>query len=498
MDNLDITAIEDMVNSEGMEILTPEEEELYTLNNPIQEKDEGHYANLADDMSEGELASIAQQVEDWVDEDESSRDDWKTRESKGIKALGVSEKTIGGASFEGASKVVHPLLIEAITQFHSRALSEMWPADGPVKTKVLGEPTPELNSQGERVKDYMNYLYLNKMPGAFEEEDKLLFRLPLSGSCFKKLYYCPLEETFITRLIEPSDFIVPYSAIDLRTTPRYTHRFYEQVNDIKKKQLVKHYREREVNDNGQTPDYSDNIIKDAIDDTEGRKDTSDDQQPHTMYEMVVDLDLVGYEDDDGIARPYMVTVDKDEQTVLRIQRNWKPEDEKKTRKIAVAHYKYNPGFGFYGFGLYHLIGGLSAAATGALRQLLDAGAFANLPAGYKTRDARIPGDNKPLNPGEWREVNSSAEELKKAFFPLPYKEPSPALFNLLGYLDERGQRFASTSDNMVGEANNSAPVGTTLALIEQGSKVFSAIHKRLHMAHAEEFFTRWTISISYG
>ena len=486
--DMDLANITEMVNSYGVEVLTPEEEELYTLNNPEQQQDPKHYDNLAEGIEPRVLSKLAQQIETWFDEDESSRDDWRRREAKGVSALGVSERTIGGADFEGASRVVHPLLIEAVTQFHSRALAEMWPADGPVKTKVLGEPTPELNDQAKRVMDYMNYLYLNKMPGAFDEEDKLLFRLPLSGSCFKKLYYCPIAKTFLTRLIEPSDFVVPYSAIDLRTAPRFTHRFYEQLNDIKKKQVAKYYRPgAKITITAQTPDYLSNPMKDVIDNTEGLEDNSTDIQPHTMYEMYADLDLEGYEDPDGIARPYVVTIDKDEQTVLRIQRNWKPDDEDMTKKICIAHYKYNPGFGFYGFGLYHLIGGLSAAATGALRSLLDAASFSNLQGGYRTRDARIPGDSKPIRPGEWRELNSSADDLKKAFFPLPYKEPSKTLFELMGYLDERGQRFASTTENMVGEANNSAPVGTTLALIEQGSKVFSAIHKRLHIAHAEEF-----------
>ena len=495
LDQDPIDNIMNIVEVAGIEALSPEEEELY--NEAIPEElpeDNGHYANLSDKMTNGELARLAQDVEDWFDDDLLSRKLWEERESKGVKILGVSDQTIGGANFPGASRVVHPLLIEAITQFHSRAIAEMWPPEGPVKTKVLGIPTPETNAQAERVNDYMNYLYMVDMPGAFDEEDKMLFRLPLSGSCFKKLFYCPLEETFISRMVEPTDFVVPYSATDLRTSPRFTHRFYEYINDIKKKVHAKHYRDYKVTVMGQTPDYRENEMKEAIDHTEGREDNDDDNQPHTMYEMYVDLELEIDPDIDeqtgestGIARPYVVTIDKDEQTVLRIQRNWKPQDIKKRKKICITHYKFNPGFGFYGFGLLHLIGGLTAAATGALRSLLDSASFANMQGGYRSRDVRLSGGEKTIAPGEWRETNADVDDLRKAFFPIPYKEPSKTLFELLGYLDERGQRFASTTENMVGDASNTAPVGTTLALIEQGSKVFTAIHKRLHISHAQEF-----------
>lgn len=485
---LSIQEIEEIVNGAGIEALTPEEEKIYRVEFPEdteQQEDTGHYANLAVAMTPGDLSRMAQDIEQWVTIDDDSRKEWRNRESKGVKILGVSEETEGGAAFDGASKVVHPLLIEAMIQFHSRSLAEMWPSEGPVKTKVLGTPTTETNAQAQRVNDYMNYLYTVDMPGAFDEEDRLLFRLPLSGSCFKKTFYCPVSETFITRMIEPTDFIVPYAATDLRTAPRFTHRFYEQVNDIKKKVQVGYYRDFEPKVTGQTPDYRSNEMRDIIDKTEGREDTEDDDQPHTMYEMYVDLILD--EDTDDIARPYIVTVDKDEQTVYRIQRNWKEEDEKKRKKLCVTHYRFSPGFGFYGFGLLHLIGGLSRAATGTLRSLLDAAAFANMQGGYRSRDVKLPGGNKPHSPGEWREVRTSAEDLKKGFMPFQYKEPSKTLFELLGFLDERGQRFASTGENMVGDANNNAPVGTTLALIEQGSKNYVAIHKRLHRAHAEEF-----------
>lgn len=497
--DLDINEIVKLVDEAGLEALTPDEEAIYNEvfgEETIEQLQSNHYDNLAEQMDQTDLSFLAQQVQDWVEIDDDSREDWRIREARGVAILGVSDKTEGGAKFAGASRVVHPLLIEAMTQFQSRAIAELWPPEGPVKGVVLGTPTPESNDQAKRVQDYMNYLYLQEMPGAFEETDKMLFRLPLSGSCFKKTFYCPIEGTFISRMVEPTDFIVPYSASDLITTPRFTHRFYEYVNDIKKRIHAGIYLDSNPVVSGETPDYRENVMKDAIDSTEGREDNqdSDSDQPHTMYEMYVDLELDVDQDIDeqtrkptGIARPYIVTVDKEDLAVLRIQRNWKPSDPRKRKKINVVHYRFMPGFGFYGFGLLHLIGGLTAAATGTLRALLDSGGFANMQAGYRSRDVRIQGGEEPLAPGEWREVNTSTENLKNAFFPVPYKEPSQTLFNLLGYLDERGQRFASTTENMVGDASNQAPVGTTLALIEQGSKVATSIHKRLHNSQGQEF-----------
>lgn len=493
-ENPDIDGLSSLVAELGIDGLTEDELAQYIagkVNDDLREI--GHYDNLAEFMDDKSLQKIATEVINWVDWDEESREDWEIRESKGIKLLGVSDKTEGGAAFEGASRVVHPLLAEAIAQFHSRAITELWPPEGPVKTQVLGEITPQKVEQAERVQDYLNYLYTTEMPGAFDEEDKMLFRLPLSGSCFKKVYYDPLERVICSRLVEPADFIVPYSAVDLRTAPRFTHRLREMHNDVLKKQRAGHYRQTELG----TPlneQYDYPRVKEEIDHTEGRNRTQiDDDQRHTILEMYVDYDLEGFEDMDeagketGIALPYIITVDRDEQTVLRIQRNWRPDDELKRKRVYFTHYKFSPGLGFYGYGLLHLIGGLSSSATGALRSLLDAAQFANMQGGYKSRDSKIEGGDVPIAPGEWREVNSSAEELSKGFFSLPYKEPSKTLFELLGYLDERGQRFAGTTENMVGEANNSAPVGTTLALIEQGSKAFTAIHKRLHEAHSKEF-----------
>lgn len=489
----DLEFIQRVVDTSGTEGLTEQELEFYNNNMVFPADPSDHYANLAELMEDHDLRKIATDVINWVDWDEESREDWEIRESKGIRLLGISDRTEGGAKFKGATKVVHPLLAEAVTQFHSRAIAELWPPEGPVKTAVIGSPTPELNAQAERVQDYMNYQYTSLMPGAFEEADQLLFRLPISGSCFKKVCYDPLEREVVTRLVEPADFIVPYSAMDLRTAPRFTHRLREMHNDVLKKIQSGHYRDVYVG----TPlneDYDYPQQLEEIDHTEGRERVlMDDDQRHTVHEMYVDLDLPGYEDADrqgnttGIALPYIVTVDRDEQVVLRIQRNWREDDPLKRKRIYFSHYKFTPGYGFYGYGLLHLIGGLSNAATGSLRALLDSAQYANLQGGFKTMDSKIEGGKTPIAPGEWREVRSSIQDLRNGFFPIPHKEPSIVLFNLLNYLDERGQRFASTTENMVGDANNSAPVGTTLALIEQGSKVFSAIHKRLHQAQSREF-----------
>ena len=490
----DIETLKALVAELGEEGLSPEELLIYrTVTATGALPDIDFYDNLAEHVDETTLKRLSTDVIRWVLWDEQSREDWQERESRGIRLLGVSDKTSGGASFRGASRVVHPLLAEAVNQFHARAITELWPPDGPVKTQVLGEITPEVNDQAERVKDYMNYLYTTAMPGAFEEEDQLLFRLPLSGSCFKKIYFNPIEQSLMSELVEPSDFIVPFTATNLRTAPRFTHRIRLHANDVKKLQANGYYVDRELTKpHNETYDYP--KVKQEVDSSEGRANNMvTEDQRHTIYECYVDYDLPGFEDTHesgertGIALPYIITVDRDNQRVLRIQRNWRPTDSLRKKRMCFTHYKFTPGFGFYGYGLLHLIGGIADSATGALRSLLDSAAFANMPGGFRSRDAKLKGGDLAIGPGEWKEVDSSAEELAKAFFKLPYQFDGEALYKLLGYLDERGQRFVGTTENMVGDANNSAPVGTTLALIEQGSKQFTAIHMRLHRAHQDEF-----------
>ena len=488
----DLRFLIDAVETSGAGVLTDDEMTSYIqhaqegmIND--EDMDDSHYANIAPLIDIGNLRKLASDVCNWVTFDEETREDWSIRERKGMRLLGVSDETEGGAAFEGASRVVHPLLMEAIVQFQSRAIIELWPKSGPVKTQVLGEATPEVTAQAKRVEDYMNYLYTQEMPGAFEETDQMLFRLPLSGSCFKKCYYDPLEEVLCSRLVEPADFIVPYSAVDLQTAPRFTHRLREPHNEVLKKTVIGFYMDVNLS-NPMNEDYEFPIIKEEIDATEGKTRTQiDDDNNHTNYEMYVDLLIEGFDDEDGIARPYIITINRDEQQVLRIQRNWNIGDEKKKKRMYFTHYKFTPGFGFYGYGLLHLIGGLTNSATGALRALLDSAQYENLQGGFKSKDAKIEGGDVPIAPGEWREVQASAEELKQGFVPLPSKGPSQTLFNLLGYLDERAQRLASTTDAMVGDVPANMPVGTALQNQENGSKVFSAIHGRLHEAQAKEF-----------
>lgn len=488
---------------EDMDLLTDEELAMYQPAAPAtiaaQTDQPKHYVNLVDSLDENKLSMMAQELIELVDDDESTRKEWEERVERGIKYLGVSNETIGGATFKGASKVVHPLLVESITQFQARAIQELWPSGGPVHTKVLGTQSEERNNQAKRIKDYMNYQYTEEMDGAFEEEDKMLFRLPLSGSCFKKTYYDVLKAKFISKMIEPVDFIVSYATTDLESSPRYTHRFRETRNDVLKKIENEFYSDTKKQISGKLIDTQNEQsnkpqLIDTIDRTEGKKyvagqTTHDDR--HTIYEIYVDYDLKEVKNQNhtsNIKKPYIITIDRDSQKVLRIQRNWKPDDEKEIKRLYFTHYRFTPGLGFYGYGFLHLIGGLAESATGSLRALLDSAGFSNMQGGYRSRDGRTKGGEQPLAPGEWREVNSSSEELKKSFFPIPYKEPSSTLFSLLGYLDDKARHLAGITETVTGEANPAnSPVGTTAMLLEQGTKVFTAVHKRLHEAHKKEF-----------
>lgn len=443
--------------------------------------------NLAESMSDTDLAYIGQKIVERFEWDERSRTDWQERERKGILMMGVSEKTEGGANFEGSCKVVHPMLAEACIQFQARAIAEMWPADGPVKTQLLGYPTDEGQAQAKRVEGFLNYQYTVLMPEAFEELDKLLFRLPLSGSCFKKVYPNPVTGEMSADFIEPAYFVVPYTATNLANAPRYTHVILVNANDLKKQQVNGFYRKIELVNPNETAQI-DNIVKDAIDSSEGRVRTDFlDDQRHTLLEVHCDYDIPGHEDENGVALPYIITVDKDSHLVLGIRRNWREEDPKKKKRVWFVHYKFLPGLGFYGYGFLHVMGGLSRAATGALRALLDAAAFANLQGGFVSKDCKLKRENKSIAPGEWVETDSSMEDLQKSFMKLPYDEPSRTLFMLLGSLDELGRRIAGTTESMTGEGSNTGAVGTTVALIEQGLKVFSGIHKRLHEAAGREY-----------
>lgn len=452
-----------------------------------------HHANLANHIDANELSRIASDVLSWVEWDEESRSAWQEKEKKGIRAMGVSPNVESktDAAFEGGSTVVHPLMGEACVQFASRALDSMWPAAGPVRTAVLGAITTERQEQAKRVEQFLNYQYTQLMPGAFEHTDKMLIRLPLSGSCFIKAYFDPICGV-MRSLVEPADFIVPFRATDLETTPRYTERVMMTRNNVRRRQVARLYRDITL---GQpTEDATADVVDEEVKLTEGRTDSgaAQDNDRHTLYECYCELNLQGFEDANdgkstGIALPYVVTVDKDSQQVLSIYRNWREGDPAKKRIIYHVHYRFMPGLGFYGYGLYHWIGGLSDAATGALRALLDSAAFANLQGGYRQGDVAIEGGDSPIKPGEFREVVTDMDDIRKALIPFNFKEPSQVLFALMGHMEQLGQRFAGTAESLVGDGNQNTPVGTILARIEQGSKPFTAVQKRLHQAAGQEY-----------
>jgi chaperonin GroES len=486
--NLDLDELQSAQNiaeTGDYDLLT--EEELAAIQALKPQKESKFGENLAERLTESERNAIAQDVIQRFMDDDESRLDWRDREAKGIRKLGVTEKVDGQEPFPGASRACHPLLIEAAIQFQARAIQETWPANGPAKGIVLGDSTEETEEQAERVGTYLNYLYVYDMPDAFEEHDLMLFRLPISGSTFKKTYYCPIEGQIVSRFVAADDLVVPYSATTLRTSTRYTHRVLMSPSNVQRMMHSGTWMDVELSPPYESEDTED--LEDAEDDADGRSRRNylaNDNQ-YTILEQYTEYDLPGIDDDVPYDSRYIITVDMDSQKVLAIYRNWNEDDPLRKQRMWFTHYKFLPGLGFYGFGFLHIIGGLSDAATGALRALLDSGQFANLQGGYKSRDSRIPGGDEPIAPGEWREVDSSAEDLHKAFMPLPFKEPSSVLFNLLGTLDELGRRLASTTEASVGEGSQAMPVGTILARIEQGAKVYTAIHKRLHRAMQGEF-----------
>ncbi len=467
-----------------------------------------HGANLALFLDGNTLDRMAEELIEAVEEDDESRAEWKERLAKGIEMIGVAEEKKEGP-FPGASRVVHPVLAEACVQFQSRAIAELFPASGPAKCVVLGEANEEKVQQARRVEDFVNYQYTFQMPEAFWEMDQMLMRLPLDGSAFKKVYADPLRGRPASIFVPAERLIVPYGVTSLETAPRYTHVLDIHHNDLLKQQASGFYRDCKLEE--PTPASRDRI-REEIDDTEGRSPSDSAvitramDYIHQVYEVHCDYDIPGFEDrecegDDGemkptgIGLPYIVAIEVQSKRVLSVRRNWKQGDAAKRKRVYFKHYKFLPGLGFYGYGFLHTIGGLARAATGAMRQLLDSGKFASLQGGFKTKDARLPAGSVTITPGQWVDVETTAEDLQKAFFRPPYAEPSGVLFNLLGFVTQAAQRFASTTEAMVGDADNKGPVGTTVALIEQGSKVFSAIHKRCHRAQGEEL--RLIIEIDY-
>ena len=452
---------------------------------PEENTEEDFYRNLAEDMDERTLGRMSAQLVQDYKRDKVSRSDWEQAYTQGLDLLGF--KYVNNTRpFQGASGVTHPLLSEAVTQFQAQAYKELLPADGPVRTQIVGADTQEVSHQAERVQDFMNYMLMEQMEEYTPDTDQLLFYLPLAGSAFKKIYYDEIKQRAVAKFVPAEDLIVPYYATDLKDCERITHIVKMSENDVLKQQKAGFYRDVEL-----VPKQAEKSpIQDKLNELEGVKPAGEKEYQYNILEMHIDLNLNEFEVENAekeVKLPYIVSIDEGSGEVLSIYRNYNQDDDTMARKEYFVHYKFLPGLGFYGFGLIHMIGGLSRSATQALRQLLDAGTLANLPAGFKSRGIRIRDDDQPFQPGEFRDVDAPGGNIKDQFQILPFKEPSGTLFQLLGFVVQAGQRFASIADMQMGEDAQNRAVGTTIALLERGSRVMSAIHKRCYYAMRQEF-----------
>lgn len=441
-----------------------------------------HAGNLADIMDEGDLDSIAADLVSDFEEDLNTRAEWEKAYIQGLDLLGlkIEERTI---PWPGACGVYHPVLTEAVIRFQAQTIMEVFPSSGPVETKIVGKADEETLQQAQRVKQEMNYVVTEKMRDYRAETEQLLFRLPLAGSAFRKVYYDTLSDRPAAVFVPAEDFVVSYGTTDLAACPRYTHVTRMYPNELRKLQVSGFYRDEDIPI--PSPDFS--SLQKKYDKVKGETPSVTDDTRHTILEMCVDLDLPGFEDPDGIELPYVVTIEKSSRTILSIRRNWKEGDPARAKRQYFVHYQYLPGLGFYGTGLIHLIGGIAKSATSILRQLVDAGTLSNLPGGLKARGLRIKGDDTPIMPGEFRDVDVASGSIRDSIAFLPYKEPSSVLYQLLGNLVDEGRRIGSIAEMDVGDANPEAPVGTTLALMERSMKVMSAVQARVHDSLGREF-----------
>jgi len=452
------------------------------VNPEIMPPDTGFDGNLAEFIDENDLQVIASELRQSFEDDKSSRQQWEETYTKGLDLLGLnySERS---QPFQGASGVTHPLLAESVTQFQAQAYKELLPASGPVRTQIIGQATKDKEDQAQRVSDFMNYQIMHVMEEYDPELDQMLFYLPLAGSTFKKIYYDAALGRAVSKFIPAEDLVVPYTATNLEECERVTHILKRTDNDIKKMQVTGFYRDVDLQ-----VVQEENKVEEKERKLSGIEKTGYRDDQYTLLEMHVDLDVPGFEDPDGIKLPYIITIDEGSGNVLSIYRNYKDGDTLYKKQQYFVHYKFMPGLGFYGLGLIHMIGGLSRTATAALRQLIDAGTLANLPAGFKARGLRIADDDSPIQPGEFRDVDAPSGDLRAGLLPLPYKGADPTLFQLLGFCVQAGKEFATVADQKLGDAANAgAPVGTTMALMERGMRVMSAIHKRIHYAQRIEF-----------
>ena len=475
---------------DSMEISINDEE--ISFDEPMEEEQEQipFDANLVDYLDDSVLGSLSSQLLNAVDNDKESRKEWEKTYTDGLKYLGMRFDEQRSQPFEGSSGVIHPILAEAVTQFQAQAYKELLPAQGPIKTQIIGQRDMNTEMQAERVCEFMNYYIMNEMPEYDPDLDQLLFYLPLSGSAFKKVYYDAAKNRPVSKFIPAEDLLVPYEATNLLDAERVTHIVSMSSNEVRKLQLTGFYSDVDLKD-GQTS-VRDDISKE-IDKIQGVEPDYTGDEQRKLFEIHTVAEIEGFEDTDdmgestGLKIPYIITIDDSSQQILSIRRNYEPEDPLRNKINYFVQYKFLPGLGFYGLGLSHMIGGLSKASTSILRQLIDAGTLSNLPAGFKARGIRIRDEASPLQPGEFRDVDAPGGALKDSLMPLPYKEPSNVLFSLLGLLVDSGKRFAAIADMNIGDSNAAMPVGTTVALLEKGTKVMSAIHKRLHYAQKNEF-----------
>jgi hypothetical protein len=450
-----------------------------------EEEEDDFSANLAESLTEGELTELVGDLIGDFDDDISSRKDWIQTYVDGLELLGlkIEERT---EPWEGACGVYHPLLSEALVKFQAETMMSIFPASGPVKTLVIGKDTPDKKAAAERVQDDMNYQLTETMPEYRPETERMLWGLGLSGNAFKKVYYDPSLERQVAMFVPAEDIVVPYGASDLQSSPRVTHVMRKTENELRKLQVAGFYRDVDLGEPNNVLDEVEKKIAEKL----GFKASTDDR--YKILEMHVNLDLPGFEDKDedgeptGIALPYVVTLEKGTSNILAIRRNWDPSDDTKQKRQHFVHYGYIPGFGFYYFGLIHLIGAYAKSGTSLIRQLVDAGTLSNLPGGFKTRGLRVKGDDTPISPGEFRDVDVPSGTMKDNIMTLPYKEPSQTLMTLLNGIIEEGRRFANTADLQISDMSANAPVGTTLAILERTLKVMSAVQARIHYSLKQE------------
>jgi hypothetical protein len=441
------------------------------------------YANLVEDLDEEDLAEISHDVREKFQADKESRAEWESMFEKGFDLLGLKIQETS-EPFEGACTAVHPLLIESAVKFQAKASQELFPPGGPVKSQILGDVTPEKEQQANRVQNFMNYQVTEQMPEYFDEFERMLFHLPLIGSAFKKVYYDATLKRPCSEFVPIDQFYVSYYATDLRNADRYTHVIYKNAVDLQKDIASEIYVDAEMAEPSSTPITS---FAEKVDTILGIAPAGDNDSQYVLLEQHAHLNIKDSMADDDEAHPYIITVEEQSGSVLSIRRNYSPDDDTKQKRSHFVHYKFVPGFGFYGLGLMHFLGNLTMSATAAMRSLIDAGQFANLPGGFKAKGVRVVGDNDPIAPGEFKEIEATGIDLSKAIVPLPYKEPSSTLYQMLQFVTDAGQKFADSTEQIVSDAASYGPVGTTMALLEASSKFFSGVHKRLHKSQRDEF-----------